>query len=1215
MSECGRDCSCRGEPSRRDVLKIGAGAAGVLGVASSARSAPGDIPPAARAPADKEWFKQLTRPGETIVYRGTRLEHLIFPLGGIGTGSVWLNGRGKLVNWQIFNNIQKNCSVDDTFLAVRVEPEGGPAVTRVLQTEQVGPFTGMRELEFVGQYPVATVRLRDPDVPVALEVEAFNPLIPLNEKDSAIPCVVFRVKAVNRSEKAVRVAFLAALQNAVGHTGSGESSANRHPTYGGNLNRLVQEGAMTAVLLSAQPGRSAEVRPALQVMVDHEDFPLLSEAPVQGLSLASIGVDRGNATLRTVYWIARGDLRRLGGSMLGQVSREVREFGAVLLLSGVDNPLARPVRATVAPGTIRRETVFETFDAENFGKWTPEGPAFRRPSTGAAHGQNPVSGFLGSGLVNTFDPSDEPQGTLTSPSFIIKEQYISILVGGGNFPASCAIELVVDGRSVRSATGRNTEQLVRVEWDVAKFSDKEARLRIIDRQSGGWGHILVDDIRFSNLPMDAVTFEDADAWNDVLERLKAAPPMTSVGIGNGKAVRVPVELGGLRPGVDRLVQRDQVLEMLSGLSGVEYRPAVGRPQTAPSFGTMCLATAEPNVTSMPGWTDRFALYRAFQERDAFEPVRPGTSVGPSDPGETLNAALRVDATAPAGGTAEATFLVTWHFPHQYYPQNNWRMAGGGAIEVGNMYTGWYHDALGVARSVLADLDRLRTNTLAFRSAMFDTSLPQYFVDAVAANISILRSPTCFWTKDGTFYGFEGCNPSGGGCCPMNCNHVWNYEQTLAKLWPSLEANMRVTELKFHQRPDGGVHHRVEVPRDSAVKRHIAVADGQCGAVLKAYREHLQSRDRRFLDDFWPMIRKAMDFAVSEWDADGDGVMEKPQFNTYDRVIYGWNTFVSSLYLAALRAAEEMARLVKDDAAAERYRGLFEKGRGIVAGQLFDGEYYIQRADNLNLGYGRGCFSDQVVGQWWARILRLGDILPNDQVQSALKAIFKHNFLWTQEGFQGTQRFQQFADGKDKGLLCCSWPKGGRPDDPILYRDEIWTGIEYQVAAHKLYEGQIEEGLAIVRAARERYDGRKKSPWNEIECGDYYARALSSWSLLLAAQGYAYDGPRRVLAMDPRLTPDEHRSLFTTAEAWGRFAQKREGNRQVNGFSVLGGRLDLGELQLGLPAQPASLKGMARIGDRELLTDAAADGSTAVVRLHAPVTMQAGETLLITLDWT
>jgi uncharacterized protein (DUF608 family) len=437
---------------------------------------------------------------------------------------------------------------------------------------------------------------------------------------------------------------------------------------------------------------------------------------------------------------------------------------------------------------------------------------------------------------------------------------------------------------------------------------------------------------------------------------------------------------------------------------------------------------------------------------------------------------------------------------------------------------------------------------------------------------------------------------------------------LAKLWPALEQDMRKTELKFHQRQDGGTNHRVAVPRDNPNKHAPPVADGQCGAVLKAYREHLQSPDRRFLSDYWQSIKQAMDFAISEWDKNEDGVMEQPQFNTYDRVIYGHNSFVSSLYLAALRAAEEMAKLNQDEAAAHRYRTLFESGKDKIASTLFNGEYYIQKADEINLGYGKGCWSDQVVGQWWARVLNLGDILPNAQVQASLKSIFKYSWLWQIEGFEGTQRFLQFASGQDKGLLCGSWPKGGRPADPIYYRDECWTGVEYQVAAHKLYEGQIEECLAIVKGVRERYDGTKKSPWNEIECGDYYARALSSWSLLLAAQGYNFVGPEASLSFDPQLSPEKHRSFFSTARGWGRFEQQISSKNLDAKITVFDGQCDLARLQLGLSREHLSPQVKMDIDGQEVFATVETSGRQAQIEIEPAITVPAGAVLSVHLSW-
>lgn len=1214
MSQCGRDCECRSGVSRREVLKIGVGTAGLLVAGKPANAEPGHIPPECRTPPGKEWFDQLLQAGKTITYTGKHLEKLIFPLGGIGTGTIWLHGSGRLVNWQIFNNIQKNSLVDDSFFAVRVQQEGRTAIVRVLQREPLGPVQGIRDITFTGQYPVAHLSFSDPGLPVEIELEAFNPLIPLNEKDSAIPCAIFTLRAINKTDKPIEVSLLSSLQNAIGHAGQGASNGVAHRTYGGNINMPVIDERICSVFMKAEAGKPAEISPPLELVMDHHDLPLSEVATVRGLSFMGVGRPTANPNIRVVYWLANGDLKRIGGSLLKQIAESVREYGALLLLSGTQNPLTKPVQPTVPANVRRRETIFASFDDPSFGHWTARGRAFRKPQGGTAPDQNPVTGFLGAGLVNSFDPNDGPHGRLTSPVFIIQEKYVSFLVGGGNHPDRCCINLVVDGKVVRSTTGRNTEQLERQEWDVSEFLNREARIELVDEESGGWGHILVDDIRLSNLPVDAVTADEAEAWNKLLKDSSGGPSTRPVGVGRGEVVVIPRDLAKDAAPKDGPPLSDRLLSMIASLAGVEYRPQVGRMPDAPSFGTMCLATPAVDASIAHDWVDRDRLLRSLADSGRLPMAWPLPKVGdttphagPTGPGRTINAALCVQRKAAPGSAAEATFIFTWRFPNQYYPQNNYRPGAGGVITVGNMYDNWYQDALDVARYVIANLAGLRTHTFAWRDAMFDTTLPQYLVDAAAANVSIIRSPTCFWTKDGTFYGYEGCSPGGGGCCPMNCNHVWNYEQALARVWPALERDMRKTELRFHQNVDGGLNHRVSVPRDNPNKGSPPVADGQCGAILKAYREHLQSPDRRFLDEYWDRIKKAMDFAIKTWDKDSDGLMEQPQFNTYDRDIYGHNTFVTSLYLAALRAAEEMARLCGDKPAADKYRQLFEKGRDAAA-KLFDGEYYIQIADNINLGYGKGCWSDQVVGQWWARVLNLGDILPADQVRSALKAIFKHNWLWKIDGFEGTQRFLEFASGDDKGLLCGSWPKGGRPEDPILYRDECWTGVEYQVAAHKIYEGQLDEGLIIVRGARERYDGTKRSPWNEIECGDYYARALSSWSLLLAAQGYAYNGPAQRLTFNPRITPDDHRSFFSTAEGWGRFEQKRSGDSQINTLAFDWGRCDLRELRFGLPPGVTKVTAKARLDDRDLFIETKVNEGIAVITLTAPITAVAGNTV-------
>ena len=362
-----------------------------------------------------------------------------------------------------------------------------------------------------------------------------------------------------------------------------------------------------------------------------------------------------------------------------------------------------------------------------------------------------------------------------------------------------------------------------------------------------------------------------------------------------------------------------------------------------------------------------------------------------------------------------------------------------------------------------------------------------------------------------------------------------------------------------------MNNRIAVPIPNKPSGEHPFADGHLSTILKTYREHLNSPDDAFLRSLWPNTKKALDYAIRELDRDDNGVLEGAQWNTYDQVVTGVNTFVGTLYLASLRAGEEMAKRMGEPDLAARYHQLYESGAARYAKTGWNGEYFEQRGGTE---VGAGCLADQLLGEWWARILGLGTLLPREQVRTALASIYKYNFLADFTNFRHQQRV--FADGKDRGLLNCSWPKGGRPGTagypgrPILYCDEVWTGVEYAVASLMLYEGMTDEALAIVRAARDRYDGTKRNPWNEIECGDQYARAMSSWSLLLASQGFWLDGPAGVLRLDPIFSPEHHQSLFTGPEGFGVLGVETKGPARDTTLEVLDGQLVLREVRLRAP---------------------------------------------------
>ena len=391
----------------------------------------------------------------------------------------------------------------------------------------------------------------------------------------------------------------------------------------------------------------------------------------------------------------------------------------------------------------------------------------------------------------------------------------------------------------------------------------------------------------------------------------------------------------------------------------------------------------------------------------------------------------------------------------------------------------------------------------------------------------MRSPSFFRVASGELYGFEGVLGAStgmwggryGGSCPLNCTHVWNYEQTLSRLFPSLERNMRDTEYDVMQAPEGYIPHRVIAPTYHRQMWDVNIGgpeepalDGMLGSVLKTYREVRQGAGLEWLNERWPNVQRLLTHIRTKWDSDNTGVLRGIQPSTHDIDLCGVNTFMGTLWLAALRAAEEMALLLGED--GKDYRLLFEAGSKAYDELLFTGEYYRQVLspdEKPDFQWGDGCLADQLVGQWWAHQLDLGYVLPADHVKTALRNVVRHNL---RKGFEGFDHpYRVFADGNDTGLLMCTWPHGGRPDIPTRYCDEVWTGSEYQVAAHCLYEGLVDEGFQILQGLWDRYDGSRRNPFNPIECGDHYVRALSGWSVLEARTGLRWDAPSGSLALN------------------------------------------------------------------------------------------------------
>ncbi|MCO5297446.1 MAG: non-lysosomal glucosylceramidase [Fimbriimonadaceae bacterium] len=769
----------------------------------------------------------------------------------------------------------------------------------------------------------------------------------------------------------------------------------------------------------------------------------------------------------------------------------VEEPGLAMMVHRAD-----PAKQTLGepPAAVRKPVLIADFEGPDYGDWTVEGDAFGKgPARGTLADQNPVTGFVGSGLVNSFYKGDGTTGRLLSPEFVLDRRFLNFKIGGGNFPGETCVNLLVDGKLVRTAAGRNSEKLLWETWDLGDLEGKRARIEIVDKATGGWGHINADH------------FELADSIQS-LEDLK---------VRNGDA------------------NRDHGTLALALL-------ATGTAPSASSYG--------------------------FEEPYIGEVATESFTVAP-------------------GASKTFRFVLAWHFPN--HPN-------------GRQYANWFEDAAAVARYVDHQFDRLSADTKRWRDTYYDSTLPYWLLDRLHSTLGNLATGTTEWWGNGRFWAWEGVV-----CCSGTCTHVWNYEHGLARLFPEIERNIRT-------RQDFGAGFDEATGLVGFRSDKAYAADGQCGTILKAYREHLTGADSGFLRENYPRIKKALEFLIKH-DGNDDGVLEDSQPNTYDIDFYGPNTFVGSLYLGALRAGEEMAREVGDPTFAAKCRTLFEKGSAETVKRLWNGEYFAQVVDekqHAKYQYGPGCLSDHLFGQGWAHQVGLGALYPPEMVKKALQSVWKYNWapdvgpynsLWKPE--------RPYAVPGEAGLFICTWPKGGRQGEPVRYRDEVWTGIEYQVAGHMIWEGMVEEGLAICKAVHERYHPAKRNPYNEVECSDHYARALASWGVFTALAGFEYHGPRGVLGFAPRVSPEKFRCAFTGAEGWGSLEQRIEGGRHTARVELTWGRLGLSELQLQSKAQGEA---KASVGGKAVPCTTTRDGERLVVHFAPALALVEGQTLEVTL---
>ncbi|MBL9215358.1 MAG: hypothetical protein JNG83_07780 [Opitutaceae bacterium] len=599
-----------------------------------------------------------------------------------------------------------------------------------------------------------------------------------------------------------------------------------------------------------------------------------------------------------------------------------------------------------------------------------------------------------------------------------------------------------------------------------------------------------------------------------------------------------------------------------------------------------------------------ALWREL-ETGGFEPN--DGQAGAGRPGRNGGSIL-VEGRLRPGGDVVLPVVLTWHFPNSRLNFTSHRPLPPGWPARAEprtwhpFYATQWADAGEVAAHVHRHYWRLRERTVGFQRALLGSTLPREVLDAVSANLAIVKSPTLLRQASGNLWAWEGCGAAWGSCAG-SCTHVWNYAQALPHLFPRLERTLREQELERSMDDSGHVNFRSALPDGPVPHTDHAAADGQLGGIMKLYRDWHISGDTEWLRGLYPRARRSLEYCIRTWDPRRRGGIFEPHHNTYDIEFWGPDGMVGSIYVGALAAMAAMARAVGADADHRGYQALAARAARFMESELFNGEYYEQRVQYRGLRdrslveklrrregdpatlrllrregpkyqYGTGCLSDGVIGAWMAALYGVETGLDPARIRRSLRAIHRHNFrrsLWRHANCQRSS----YALGEESGLLLCSWPRGGKPTLPFIYSDEVWTGIEYQVASHLALEGLRRESLELVRAVRRRHDGATRNPWNEYEAGSYYARAMASYALLAGWSGFRYSAVDRTLHFAPPPGRKVFSVFFATASGYGTLTRER-GRMTV---ALLEGGLALDRLVYGrAPARVLTCPGaVARPG--------------------------------------
>ena len=721
----------------------------------------------------------------------------------------------------------------------------------------------------------------------------------------------------------------------------------------------------------------------------------------------------------------------------------------------------------------------------------------------------------------------------------------------------------------------------------------KARVRTLDQKG-------FENITFrGEYPVGKVTYQDENA--PVSVKLEAFSPFIPTDdensglpavvmeyeITNTTKRTITVEIGGWLQNVvnryssDRqkgqlvntIQQEDSFTRLITGSEGknLEYQP---------DWGSMTL--------TLEGKGEGSADIGAIDVNDLSDVFVSGAKKQKAANNEQLLGSLSTSLSLGKKESKKVRFIISWYFPNIHRlntfraPHTLWA----DSESLRNFYSKQFKNAMQVADYIF-EKPELITATKLWNSTWYDSSLPVSFLDRTFVNVSTLATASSarFTSKnllvpynEGRFYAFEGAYLGFG-----TCTHVFHYEQALGRVFPKLARDLREkVDLGLSFDKDRGIiRYRAEFSKFGHHDGRGHAVDGHAGTILRIYREHLMAPDYSFLEYNWPKIKLAIQAMIDqdkEKTGEADGILEGIQYNTLDKIWYGKISWISGLYAAVLKAGSEMAAEIGDEAFATKCAQVAALAKKNISSELFNGEYFIQKVDPedpLAVNSNQGCHSDQLLGQYWASQVGLGDMLEKDKVISALKSIYKYNYVENYGKFLDTATVKvkrHYAQPDEPGLIMCTFPKGGANSAygdartkwdmlAVGYFSEVWTAQEHHVAANMIDYGMVDEALTLQNAVNNRYNSQKRNPYNEIEYGNHYTRAMSGYAPFVSASGFYFHGPKGIIGFDPKIGSENFKSAFIVAEGWGSYQQQANQDVKTAVIELKYGQLKVSRWQL------------------------------------------------------